>query len=99
MNTTCKEAYAIFCESNRSQHYTKVGYILDMLKIYKKKLIIYQVELTALAAYIEHLIGKIKLSEYENFIIICNLSELGINDTIGNRDLWERIFNSVIGFR
>jgi len=96
MNKTCQDAYAIFCEYNRSKNSEKVDYILQILNVYKKKIVIYQNELMGLSAYIEYLVAKDKLSEYEKFIILQSIFQLSITDNIGNSPIYERLFNAVI---
>ena len=96
MNQTCQDAYSIFCLHNRSKNSEKIEYALRILKVYKKKIIIYQNELMALSAYIEYMFAKEKLSEYEKFIILQSIFQLSVTDSIGNRPIYERLFNAVV---
>lgn len=92
MNTSCYDAYNIFCKHNKGENFTKVQYVLNVVGMFKKKLIISHTELDFLLHYIQVVIGGKLLTEYEQNILIMALSELKITDMEGNNEVLNHIF-------
>ena len=95
MNSSCKEAYSIFCEHNKGTNYKKVTYVLNVLNIYKTKALIPSGELNFLSNYIHFIVGGIKLTPYEINILICAISELKLLSCSENNNTLTFIFFSI----
>jgi len=95
MNSTCKEAYSIFCQYNKGSNNEKVSFVLNILNIHKKKTYISNPELNFLSHYMYFTIGKEKLSLYEMNLLIAGVSELTIPEGQPNRDLLDLVFYSI----
>ena len=92
MNSTCRDAYTIFCDHNKGKNYKQVEYMLNVLNTYKKKPTVSNCELDFLLHYIKITVGPILLSEYEKNILIMAISELKIHDLEGNKEILTYIF-------
>uniref|UniRef100_A0A6C0B3D8 Uncharacterized protein n=1 Tax=viral metagenome TaxID=1070528 RepID=A0A6C0B3D8_9ZZZZ len=95
MNSTCKDAYSIFCEHNKDTNNEKITFVLNVLNIYKNKTVISDAELSFLSHYIHFSIGKDNMTPYQMNILTCALSKLTIVDRPSSHDLLNFIFYSI----
>mgnify|MGYP004491098117 CR=1 FL=1 len=95
MNSTCQEAYNIFCQHNRGTQYESVKSLLDFMKIYKKKTDISITEYELLGLYSYHCVGKIDLTNYEVKLLLQALGELTIKYSPSNSQNISFIFHSI----
>ena len=92
MNSTCKDAYSIFCEHNKDTNNEKITFVLNVLNIYKNKTVISDAELSFLSHYIHF---SIFFKNYQMNILTCALSKLTIVDRPSSHDLLNFIFYSI----
>ena len=95
MNSTCKDAYGVFCQHNKGTNNEKIRFILNVLDIYEKKTIISNTELDFLSHYMHFAIGKNNLTPYESNILICAVSKLTIHDSPVSNELVNFIFFAI----
>ena len=86
MNSTCAEAYSIFCEHNKGVNYEKVTFILNVLNIYIAKPLVDDAQLTFLSHYIHFTVGTIDLTPYEINILVCAISKLKISGSFTHKE-------------
>jgi len=95
MNSTCRQAYNIFCEHNRGSHHESVQYLLDFMKIYTKKPSISTTEYELLGLYTYNCVGALELTKYEINLLLQGLAKLTVNYTLLNSQNMSFIFHSI----
>ena len=97
MNTSCKEAYSIFVQYNLIHNHisTKIQYIIDLIKKYKSKEQIIYYDLKLLVMYIKSSIGHEKVSDYQRFRIMNEITELNLPAYSGMDILLNSLIQSI----